>query len=99
MTRSRGACPTFGAKDESSFRLSDEEKRAQIEQFRSDFDFVRSVTAPFGFVELHRGWIPQTFAAFEPRPIRFLHVDVDMYEPTKASLEFFWEASSKEGAS
>lgn len=87
-----GGLSDFGAKDESSFRLSDEEKRAQIEQFRSDFDFVRSVTAPFGFVELHRGWIPQTFAAFEPRPIRFLHVDVDMYEPTKASLEFFWDS-------
>ncbi len=87
-----GGLSDFGAKDESSFRLSDEQKRAQIEQFRSDFDFVRAVMAPFGFVELHRGWIPQTFAAFEPRPIRFLHVDVDMYEPTKTSLEFFWDS-------
>jgi O-methyltransferase len=87
-----GGLSAFGAKDESSFRLTEQEKREQIDQFRSDFEFVRSVTAAFGFVELHHGWIPQTFAAFTPRPIRFLHVDVDMYEPTKASLEFFWDS-------
>lgn len=87
-----GGLSDFGAKDESRFRLSAREKRAQVEQFRSDFDFVRSVTAPFGFVELHRGWIPQIFTSFAPRPLRFVHVDVDMYEPTKASLEFFWDS-------
>jgi hypothetical protein len=87
-----GGLSDFGAKDESSFRLSAQEKRAQVEQFRSDFDFVGAIIAPFGFVELHRGWIPQTFASFVPRPLRFVHVDVDMYEPTKASLEFFWDS-------
>lgn len=87
-----GGLSAFGPNDDSPFSLSEDEKRVQIEQFRSDFDFVRSVTAPFGFVELHRGWIPQIFASFELRPIRFLHVDVDLYEPTKASLEFFWDS-------
>src|SRR4029077_4773996 len=87
-----GGLSDFGAKDESFFRLSEQEKRAQINQFRSNLDFVGSITAGFGFVELHRGWIPQTFASFELRPIRFLHVDLDMYDPTKASLEFFWDS-------
>lgn len=87
-----GGLSDFGVKDESAFQLSAQEKRAQVEQFRSDFDFVRSLTAQFGFVELHRGWIPQSFELFERRPVRFLHVDVDMYEPTKASLEFFWDS-------
>jgi O-methyltransferase len=86
-----GGLSDFGVKDESSFRLSEEEKRAQIEQFRSGFESVRSLTARFGFVDLHRGWIPQSFESFQPGPVRFLHVDVDMYEPTKASLEFFWD--------
>jgi O-methyltransferase len=87
-----GGLSDFGVMDESSFRLTEEEKRAQIELFRSDFDLVKSVTARFGFVELHRGWIPQTFESFERRPVRFVHIDVDMYEPTKASLEFFWDS-------
>jgi O-methyltransferase len=87
-----GGLSDFGIKDESSFELTEEEKRAQIQVFRSDFDFVKSLTAKFGFVELHRGWIPQTFESFERSPVRFLHVDVDMYEPTKAALEFFWDS-------
>jgi hypothetical protein len=87
-----GGLSDFGVKDESSFQLSEEEKRAQIEQFRSDFESVRLLTEKFGFVDLHRGWIPQSFESFEPGPVRFVHVDVDMYEPTKASLEFFWDS-------
>lgn len=86
-----GGLSEFKEEDESFFRLSREEKAEQVRNFASDFDFVRSVTEPFGFVELHRGWIPQSFAGFEPGPIRFLHVDVDMYEPTKATLDRFWD--------
>jgi O-methyltransferase len=86
-----GGLSDFKEKDESYFELSEDEKRAQIRQFESDFDFVNSVTEIFGFVELHRGWIPQSFASFSARPVKFVHVDVDMYEPTKAALEFFWD--------
>jgi O-methyltransferase len=92
-----GGLSDFGPKDESPFALSAAEKAEQINQFRSDLGFVRSVTESFGFVELHPGWIPQSFAGVEPRSIRFLHVDVDMYEPTKASLEFFWDKIVKGG--
>jgi hypothetical protein len=87
-----GGLSPFTAKDESFFRLSDREKSALVKVFESDFAFVESVTARFGFVELHRGWIPQSFEAFPLTPIKFVHVDVDMYEPTKASLEFFWNS-------
>jgi O-methyltransferase len=87
-----GGLSSFGAKDQSFFRLSEQEQRVQIKQFESDFALVSAVTEGFGFVELHRGWIPQSFADFEKRPIKFLHVDVDMYEPTKATLDFFWES-------
>jgi O-methyltransferase len=86
-----GGLSEFTAKDESKFKLSAEEKAGMIATFRSDYDFVRSVTGKFGFVELHRGWIPDIFATFKPGPIKFVHVDVDMYIPTKAALEFFWE--------
>ena len=85
-----GGLSDFQEKDESYFQLSEDEKRAQKEQFVSSFEFVSSVTAKFGFVELHRGWIPQSFTSFGVRPVKFVHIDVDMYEPTKAALEFFW---------
>ena len=92
-----GGLSGFTEKDESLFRLSGREKAALVEQFASDFDFVQSVTSKFGFVQLHRGWIPQSFSTFRLTPIRFLHLDVDMYEPTKASLEFFWESLVRGG--
>lgn len=86
-----GGLSEFTARDESVFHLSDTEKQGLVRQFASDFDFVRSVTERFGFVDLHPGWIPAIFATFERKPVRFVHVDVDMYEPTKAALEFFWD--------
>jgi len=87
-----GGLSEFTPMDESSFRLSDAEKAATAKTFQSDFEFVRAVIARFGFIELHRGWIPDTFASFRVAPTRFVHIDVDMYEPTKAALEFFWDS-------
>jgi hypothetical protein len=85
-----GGLSNFTERDESFFQLSDREKQGLVRQFASDFDFVRSVTERFCFVELHRGWIPACFESFVRMPVRFVHVDVDMYEPTKAALDFFW---------
>ena len=87
-----GGLSGFTEKDESTFKLSDREKLAATKVFQSDFDFVKRVLSPYDFVELHRGWIPGSFAAFRVGKIRFVHIDVDMYEPTKASLEFFWDS-------
>jgi O-methyltransferase len=38
---------------------------------------------------VHKGWIPETFSEV-PADVKvaFLHLDVDLYEPTKAALEF-----------
>jgi O-methyltransferase len=86
-----GGLSDFTPNDESIFPLSDREKRGLVRQFASDYELVSSVTKRFGFVELHRGWIPQSFESFVRTPLRFVHVDVDMYEPTKAALDFFWD--------
>jgi hypothetical protein len=87
-----GGLSEFLPEDDSFFSLSDTEKQTLVDTFKSSEDFVRSITDEFGFVELHRGWIPDSFAGFERRPVRFVHIDVDMYEPTKAALEFFWDS-------
>jgi predicted O-methyltransferase YrrM len=85
-----GGLSDFTAKDDSLFHESEEEKQEWVKSFASSYDSVRSVTEPFGFVDLHKGWIPEIFAGFDTRPIRFVHIDVDMFDPTKAALEFFW---------
>jgi len=41
---------------------------------------------------LVKGWIPESFAAFDfSKGIALLHLDVDLYEPYKASLEELWD--------
>jgi O-methyltransferase len=87
-----GGLSGFQPEDESFFRLSEEEKRAQVRQFASAFASVQALLAPFPFVELHRGWIPAVLAEYRPVVTRFVHIDVDMYAPTKAALEYFWDS-------
>jgi hypothetical protein len=48
-------------------------------------------------VIVHRGWIPQSFSAIDPQPFAFVHVDVDLHEPTAASLDFFYPLLSPGG--
>jgi len=50
---------------------------------------VKRSLAPFPGIEYFPGWIPEAFPADEAR-YRFVHVDVDLYQPTKDSLEYFW---------
>lgn len=44
---------------------------------------------PFG-AHLYRGWIPERFHEVADRTFAFVHIDVDLYEPTRDSLEFFY---------
>lgn len=36
-----------------------------------------------------KGWVPDRFPEVQDRKFSFVHIDVDLYEPTKASLRFF----------
>jgi hypothetical protein len=50
---------------------------------------VQRALAEFPHISYGAGWIPSGFPNDERR-YRFTHVDVDLYHPTKASLEYFW---------
>lgn len=50
---------------------------------------VRDVLSGFDRVRLHRGWIPERFPDVADRTFAFVHVDVDLYEPTRDSVAFF----------
>ena len=67
---------------------------AQIERERRTFSSteaeVRRALEGFDFVGLHPGWIPDRFGDLAPRPCAFLRIDVDLYQPIRDTLEFFW---------
>jgi O-methyltransferase len=53
-------------------------------------DVVRANLREFDNVFYYRGWIPARFDDVADRIFSFVHVDVDLYEPTLASVEFFY---------
>ena len=46
--------------------------------------------AGFDGVRAYKGWIPERFAEVADRRFCFVHVDVDLYEPTRDSVAFFY---------
>jgi hypothetical protein len=59
-------------------------------QYKSDFENVKDNLKVFDFVKLYEGWIPDRFKEVEDLKFQFVHIDVDLYKPTLASLEFFY---------
>jgi O-methyltransferase len=51
---------------------------------------VRRTLAEFPDVKIYKGWVPEMLDTLPEREYRFVHVDVDLYEPTKDCLEFFY---------
>lgn len=48
-------------------------------------------------IKIYKGWIPETFANVESQVFSFVHIDVDLYQPTEDSLKFFYPMLSKGG--
>ena len=46
--------------------------------------------APYPEAELRVGWIPQTFDGLEDHKFRLVHIDVDLHDPTRDSIAFFY---------
>lgn len=51
----------------------------------------------FPGVGIHAGWIPAVFASLSEAPWAFVHIDVTLFEPTLAALEYFFPRLSPGG--
>lgn len=60
-------------------------------------DEVRAALAEFPNVAFHPGWIPERFAEVAEKRFSFVHVDVDLAEPTRQSIEFFYPRMERGG--
>jgi hypothetical protein len=58
---------------------------------------VRENLGEFSDVEYHKGWIPERFGDVDDRAFSFVHVDVDLYQPTLDSVVFFYPRLSDGG--
>ena len=57
---------------------------------KTDRDRVERLLKPFPHARIEVGWIPERFPEVEDRQFRLVHIDVDLFEPTSNSIEFFF---------
>ena len=55
-----------------------------------DFGEAARRLSKFQNLHFYKGWIPDRFNEVADRRFSFLHIDVDLYEPTRDSLAFFY---------
>jgi O-methyltransferase len=54
-------------------------------------EIVRQNLNPFTKFTLYKGWIPERFDEVSDRKFSFVHIDVDLYQPTADSMAFFYQ--------
>ena len=80
----------FKEQDRSDTFNTTAKREAERVHYASDIHRLRRLVEPFGFVDLHKGWIPDVFEGVPLRSISFAMIDVDLYEPTLASLRHLY---------
>jgi hypothetical protein len=58
---------------------------------------ARAALAGLDDVAFYRGWIPSRFREVADRKFTFVHIDVDLYQPTLDSLTFFYPRMAADG--
>jgi len=58
-------------------------------EFSAKLDEVRGNLASFPDIMFHPGWIPASLVGLAERRYRFVHVDVDLFEPTAGAVAYF----------
>lgn len=51
----------------------------------------------FNNISFHKGWIPERFSDIERDNFCFVHIDVDLFQPTLDSFEFFYARMNEGG--
>ena len=60
-------------------------------------DRTRTTLQDFPQINYYKGWIPELFNGIEKRDYKFVHIDLDLYEPIYHSLNYFYPQLVKGG--
>lgn len=60
-------------------------------------EVARKNLSEFTGVKFYKGWIPSRFGEVADRSFSFVHIDVDLYEPTLESINFFYDRMNPGG--
>lgn len=93
-----GGLSEFKKEDlKSSSIVSTEQVNEVTKIFASSYPELIKKTEGFSRLKINKGWIPEVLETQEERNYSFIHVDVDMYDPTLESHKYFFERLSKGG--
>ena len=65
--------------------------------FQGSLETVKATLRDYPLIEYHAGWIPKSFASTAERIYKFVHLDLDLYEPIKGAVEYFYPRLVKGG--
>ena len=80
----------------SKIEIQDDVDRDELdnERVRKEFayglDLVKNNLKEFKFISYYKGWIPDRFDNVSNSKFCFVHIDVDIYNPIRDSIEFFY---------
>lgn len=60
------------------------------QQFKCSLEEVERNLADFGFISYYKGWVPTRFKEVKDCTFRWVHIDVDLYQPVKECFAFFY---------
>jgi hypothetical protein len=58
--------------------------------FSGGLDEVKSALKDFPLIDYHSGWIPESFPGVPERDYKFVHLDLDLFEPIYGAIEYFY---------
>ena len=92
--------PTLGDEIDKQRSASGEELPVfshQAGHFATPVENVQTLMEEYPDAVIHKGWIPDVFSKLPDIEWSFVHIDVDLYEPTKACLSYFLPRMVKGG--
>ena len=75
----------------------DDTRHLKKGDFKSSYEFVKNYLSEFSNVEVIKGYFPDSAGPIEGKLFSFVNLDVDLYDSTKKSLEFFYPKMVKGG--
>lgn len=58
--------------------------------YAGEIESVRKALNDFPNIELIQGWIPEVLSSQPERQYRFVHIDLDLYEPIRGAVEYYF---------
>jgi len=58
--------------------------------FECSEEIVRENLKEFSFIRYFKGWIPDRFEEVRDKRFSFVHIDLDLYQPIRDSIQFFY---------